>query len=228
MIQSVSRQSKQGRSLFHPGLEPFLVTTGLFAFTLLYYTRTPALQVLSAIVLVLVTAYWSIALRRGNRMSLADFKLTRAGMGKQLLIAAGLAVFGWFWFRLYVYWTRGELISLGFGGSIPAIIAILLVSTAEEVFFRGYLQNRLAGRYGLLRRVLIAVFAMALYKNAVHMWGGMGLVQHVELLLIGILHNILPSLWMEWSGSLVGPLALHVFWDLLVYAPLATIPAWVI
>ena len=56
----------------------------------------------------------------------------------------------------------------------------------------------------------------------------MALVLHIELFLLGVVHNILPSLWMEWSGSLVGPLLLHVFWDLLVYAPMSEIPYWVI
>ena len=139
-----------------------------------------------------------------------------------------LAVFGWFYFRLYVYLTRGEPMSLGFGGSYPAILIIIIVSTVEEFFFRGYLQNRLSSHYSLWKRVLIAVIAMAFYKNIVHMWEGMSLILHIELILIGILHNILPSLWMEWSNNLVGPLLLHVFWDLLVYAPMSSIPYWIL
>jgi membrane protease YdiL (CAAX protease family) len=117
---------------------------------------------------------------------------------------------------------------LGYGGSFPAILAILAVSTAEEFFFRGYLQNRLNRRLSIWARSLIAVVALALFKNVVHMWEGMALILHIELFLLGIVHNILPSLWMEWSGSLVGPLLLHVFWDLLVYAPMSEIPYWVI
>ena len=139
-----------------------------------------------------------------------------------------MAFFGWYYFSLYAYWTRGQSIRLGYGGSLANILTILAISVAEAVFFRGYIQNRLGGRHPLWRRVLIAVVALALYKNVIHMWEGMPLLLHVELFLIGIVHNILPSLWMEWSGSLVGPLVLHLVWDLLVYAPQCAVPYWVI
>lgn len=215
------------RALFNPKYEPWVVLGGLYTFTALYYTRQLPLQLLSFAVLLGVTAYWSHAIRRGTSLSWSDFKLNRHRIVLQVGIALGLAVFGWFFFRYYVYLTRGEWLQLGYGGSPAAILAILAVASAEEIFFRGYLQNRLESRYRLWARVLIAVLALAMYKNVVHLWEGMPLVLHLELLALGLLHNVLPSLWMEWSGSLVGPLVLHVAWDLLVYAPLPEIPYWV-
>jgi membrane protease YdiL (CAAX protease family) len=175
-----------------------------------------------------VSIYWSVALRSDPERSWRDFKLTTNKLGLNVLIAVALAFFGWFYFSVYLNLTRGQPLKLGYGGSFPAILAILAVSTAEEFFFRGYLQNRLSRRLSIWARSLIAVVALALFKNFVHMWEGMALILHVELFLLGIVHNILPSLWMEWSGSLVGPLLLHVFWDLLVYAPMSEIPYWVI
>jgi membrane protease YdiL (CAAX protease family) len=225
-VPSLAARIRYG--LYDAELEPFLVTGGLYAVTALYYTRTGLLQLLGGIVLIAAASYWAFAIRRRPGLSWGDFKLTSHRLWVNIVLAAGLAIFGWFWFRFYVHLTRGESISLNFGGSVPAILTIIAVSVAEEFYFRGYLQNRLAGRYRMWTRVLIAVVAMAVYKNFVHLWEGMTLVAHVELLLIGILHNVLPSLWMEWSGSLVGPLLLHVFWDLLVYAPMGTIPYWVI
>jgi membrane protease YdiL (CAAX protease family) len=214
--------------LLDPNLEPFLATGGLYTFTALYYTRKAPLQILGLLVLIGVAAYWGYAIRREPGLSWSDFKLTTNKLWLNILIALGLAIFGWFYFNLYSTWTRGRPLQLGYGGSFAAILAIIAVSVAEEFYFRGYLQNRLSRRHRMLSRVLIAVVAMAFYKNIVHLWEGMPLILHIELFLIGILHNILPSLWMEWSGSLVGPLVLHVVWDLLVYAPQGTIPYWVI
>jgi membrane protease YdiL (CAAX protease family) len=216
------------QNLWDPGLEPFFVTGGIYAFTALYYTRQAPFQVLGLVALVVVASYWGHAIRRGPGLSWRDFKLTTKKLWLNVVIAIGLGIFGWFYFDFYSTWTRGRPLQLGYGGSFAAIMAIIVVSVAEEVYFRGYLQNRLSRRYRMLSRVVIAVVAMAFYKNVVHLWSGMPLILHIELLLVGILHNILPSLWMEWSGSLVGPLVLHVVWDLLVYAPQGIIPDWVI
>jgi membrane protease YdiL (CAAX protease family) len=216
------------QSASDPTVEVVVVTGGVFAFTALYYTRVFPLQVLSALVLIAVAGYWSYAIRRGPGLTWSDFKLTTHRLWLNVLIAAGLAIFGWFYFSGYTYLTRGYFLQLGFGGSLNAVLVIIAVSVAEELFFRGYLQNRPSYRYSMWQRVLITVLAIALYKNVIHLWDGMPLLLHIELLLVGILHNILPSLWMEWSGSLVGPLLLHVFWDLLVYAPMSEIPYWVI
>jgi len=213
--------------LFNIKFEPFFILGGLYLFTALYYTRIPILQIISFVVLIFVTAFWSFSIRRINVMTIPDFKITSKKMWIHIFFAGILAVFGWYYFRLYNLWTRGIEIEIGYGGSITAILVAIAVSSAEEIFFRGYLQNRLSSRFNIWTRVFIAVFAMAFYKNIVHMWEGIPLIFQLELLFLGILHNILPSLWMEWSGSLVGPLFLHVFWDLLVYAPLGTIPYWV-
>ena len=213
--------------LFDSRFEPFLVVGGLYLFTSLYYTRYPPLQILSFVILLVMAFYWGLVFRR-NRWGWKDFKLTKDKWLRHTLIAAALAIFGWGYFSLYNYLTRGEWIPLGFGGSYPALFAIISVAIAEEVFFRGYLQNRLAAHHPRWRRVLLAVVALALFKNVVHMWEGLPIGLHLELFFLGVLHNILASYWMEWSDSLVGPLLLHVFWDLLVYAPLSAIPYWVI
>jgi membrane protease YdiL (CAAX protease family) len=209
-----------------PKFEPFTITGGIFLFTLLYYTRKIPLQIVSFIVLILVTALWAHTIRQRG-LSWSDFKLSKKQLWLQVIIALGLSIFGWFYFRQYVIWTRGTEIPFGYGGNFLAVITIVLVASTEEIYFRGYLQNRIQPHFRMLARVLIAVFAMAFYKNIVHIWEGMSLLAHLELLFVGILHNILPSLWMEWSDNLWGALLLHVFWDLLVYAPLIEIPYWV-
>ena len=216
------------KTFYDPRIELCIVIAGLYTGTLLYYTSELTLQVLSFAILTTATVYWSYSIRHGVVMSLRDFKLTIPKLGANVLIAIGLAVFGWFYFSLYTYLTRGYWLHLGYGGNLAGVFAIIAVSSAEEIIFRGYLQNRLSLYCPLWCRVLLAVAAMALYKDVVHFWRGMPIVLYIELFLVGVLHNILPSLWMEWSGSLVGPLVLHVVWDLLVYAPLTAIPSWVI
>jgi membrane protease YdiL (CAAX protease family) len=214
--------------LFDKKLEPFLITGGLYAFTALYYTRTLVLQVLSLIVLIGTIIYWVHIIRREPAMTWRDFKLTKDKWWLHTLIAIFIAVFGWYYFSLYNKWTRGKPLTLGYGGSISVILSAITVSIAEEVYFRGYLQNSLSSKYSIWVRVLIAVAALAFYKNVVHLWQGMSFLLHLELFLIGVLHNVLASLWMEWSGSLIGPIVLHVVWDLLVYAPLTSVPYWII
>jgi len=217
------------RKVFYdPRFELSATITGFYTGTLLYYTRQVPLQVLGSAILTTAAVYWGYSVRQGTVMSLRDFKLTTHKLGVNTLIAIGLAIFGWFYFSLYNYLTREHWLRLGYGGNLAGVFAIIAVASAEEVFFRGYVQNRLGLYCPLWCRVLLAVAAMALYKNVVHFWEGMPIVLHIELFLVGVLHNVFASLWMEWSGSLIGPLALHVFWDLLVYAPLKTIPPWVI
>ena len=214
--------------LINPELEPFLVTGGLYVFTALYYTRTVLFQVLSLFILIATVVYWVRIIRRDPAMTWRDFKLTTDKWWLHTLIAILIAVFGWYYFSLYNKWTRGQPLTLSYGGSMGVILSATAVSVAEEVFFRGYLQNRLRFKHNLWIRALIAVAAMAFYKNVVHLWQGMPLTLHLELFLIGVLHNVLASLWMEWSDSLIGPIVLHVVWDLLVYAPLTAVPYWII
>jgi membrane protease YdiL (CAAX protease family) len=208
--------------------QPLIVTVGLFAFTALYYTRNLALQIVSFFVLILVAFLWNHSLRQVGGFSWETFKLVKTKLLREIIIAVALAIFGWFWYGFYINLTRGHWIPFGFGGSYAAIVAIISVSVAEELFFRGYLQNHLGDRYSRVARILIAVVALALFKNVVHLWEGLPLGLHFELFYLGVLHNTLPSIWLEWSGSLVGPLVLHVAWDLLVYAPMSEIPYWVI
>jgi membrane protease YdiL (CAAX protease family) len=214
------------RVSYRSSLEPLLVTGGLYTSLALYYTRISVWQIISGVFLVSLAFYWSRALR-DRPMTLADLRLSRKHLGLQVLIGAGLAVCGWFFFRYYVYVSRGMWLPLGYGGSLAALFSIVAVASGEEFFFRGYLQNRLRVRYALVARVLIVAAALALYKNIIHMWSGMPFIFHVELFTISGLLALITSLFLEWSDNLAGPIVLHVVWDLLVYSHLATIPYWV-
>jgi len=208
--------------------QPLIVTGGLFAFTALYYTRNLILQFISFLLLILVAFLWNHSIKSLGGFSWSTFKLVKTKLWINIIIAIALAAFGWFYYGFYINLTRGHWIPFGFGGSYTAILAIITVSAAEEVFFRGYLQNHLGDQYSRAVRIIIAVAALALFKNVVHLWEGMSTGLHLELFFLGVLHNILPSLWLEWSDNLVGPLVMHVVWDLFVYAPMSEIPYWVI
>jgi len=212
--------------LLRPSLEPLLVTGGFYATLALYYTRTPSLQILSGFFLISIAFYWSRALRF-RPMTLADLRITRNRLGLQVLIGTGLAVIGWFFFRYYVFLSRGIWLPLGYGGSLAPLFSIVAVAASEELFFRGYLQNRMRDGYRFIPRVLIVAGSLALYKNVIHMWTGMPVIFHVELFAVSGLLALITSLFLEWSDNLAGPIVLHVVWDLLVYAHLATIPYWV-
>ncbi len=229
-IQSLRRFKAWGVTLrsilLRSSLEPLVVTGGLYAALALYYTRISALQVISGVFLVSIALYWSRAL--GLRpMTLADLRITRDRLGIQVLIGIGLAVIGWLFFRYYVFFSRGIWLPLGYGGSFVALLSIVAVAGSEELFFRGYLQNRLRDRYRFIPRVLIVAASLALYKNVIHIWSGMPVIFHVELFAVSGLLALVTSLFLEWSDNLAGPIVLHVVWDLLVYAHLATIPYWV-
>ena len=77
--------------------EPFAITGGIFLFTLLYYTRWLPAQVLSFVILMAVTAYWTLTIRQKG-LTWQDFKLSKNKLWLQVLLALGLAVFGWFYF----------------------------------------------------------------------------------------------------------------------------------
>ena len=213
--------------LFHRQIEPWVLVGCLFVVTALYYTRQNLWQILAFLIMAGGILYWNISIRQGNLINADTLKLRKKKLWLQILLALALSIFGWYYFDYYVQLTRGRELEWGFGGSYAAVFMIIAVSVAEEIFFRGYLQNKFNPRYKMLTRVLLAVCLMALYKNAVHMWEGWHWALHAELFFVGVLHNILPSLWMEWSDNLAGPLLLHVFWDLLVYAPMEGIPYWV-
>ena len=110
---------------------------------------------------------------------------------------------------------------------MPLVVTILAVASAEEIFFRGYLQNRLGQYCSIWRRILLVAVAMTFYKSTIHFWSDKSLLSYVELFAWSSFLNIIPSLWMERSGSLIGPLVLHVAWDLLVYGSWSSIPPWI-
>ncbi len=97
------------------------------------------------------------------------------------------------------------------GSSSPILIGALLfawIGPAEEIFWRGFLQHRLAGRWGNLRGYLIA---SALYA-AVHLWAG-----NLMLVLAAFLCGLFWGTVYRRRGSLWPGIVSHAVWDVLVF-----------
>jgi hypothetical protein len=85
------------------------------------------------------------------------------------------------------------------------VSVILIIAPAEEVLFRGFIQNSLDAHYGRIGGLLVAsiIFGMA----------------HLNPL-IGVLHTIggiILGLLFQWRGRrLAGPIAAHATYDCLI------------
>ena len=93
----------------------------------------------------------------------------------------------------------------------PVLIGALLfawIGPAEEIFWRGFLQHRLARRWGGARGYLLAG---ALYA-AVHLWAG-NLMLFLSALLCGLFWGAVYRRW----GSLWPGILSHAVWDVLVF-----------
>ena len=69
----MTRRTGARQRLLDPGLEPLLVTGGLYAFTALYYTRKAPFQILSVFVLVAVRMMLYVARRGISRQAVAGW-----------------------------------------------------------------------------------------------------------------------------------------------------------
>jgi len=96
-------------------------------------------------------------------------------------------------------------------GKNPAIIALLLlllIGPAEEIFWRGYVQRTLAGRYG---KNIAFVLATAAY-TLVHIWS-FNFILVMAAMVVGCVWG-----WLYSRGTnLVTLIASHALWDVAVF-----------
>lgn len=122
-------------------------------------------------------------------------------------LAAAAVLYGLFWFgyrALRLVLPRvaagvGDLYDLAEGGLAVVVSAIVLVASAEELFWRGFVQPRAGMALAVVAYALVHVPARkpALVLAAIAggaFWGGL----------------------YEWRDSLVAPVVSHVLWDLAV------------
>lgn len=112
--------------------------------------------------------------------------------------------------------------------SSPALIlSSLAVASCEEVFFRGYLLGRLkalgGNRWG---RILLVCALFMFYKVLVHSWEGWSLAAYVGFFVFGAFKMLFETGWVDWSGSIVTPIVIHIGWDLIMFQGYSGPPPW--
>lgn len=146
--------------------------------------------------------------------------------GKAVLtgLAAAVALYALFWLgnivSRWLFSFAGEQISAIYGHKAqasPYIIAFLLVfviGPAEEIFWRGFIQDRFAARWGERP----GLFAGAAAYTLVHVWSG-----NLVLMLAALVGGLFWGLLYKQMGSLVPGIISHAAWDVVVFVlfPLA-------
>jgi uncharacterized protein len=159
-------------------------------------------------------AAWAATIERG-RMAVR-FRLRAAHLAIGLVSAAVL--YGLFWIGDQVSRTilpfAGDQIAAVYarrGSTSPLAVSALLfawIGPAEEIFWRGFLQHRLAARWGDLRGWLLT---SAVY-GAVHLWAG-NVMLFLAALLCGLFWGALYWRWRSlWPG-----IVSHAVWDVVIF-----------
>jgi uncharacterized protein len=95
-------------------------------------------------------------------------------------------------------------------GSSPLLISLLLliVGPAEEVFWRGHVQERLGDRYGPIGGWLIGSVVYA----AVHVWSG-----NFMLVMAALTCGLFWGALFLWRKSIIPGIISHAVWDVFVF-----------
>lgn len=93
----------------------------------------------------------------------------------------------------------------------PYLITFLLlfiIGPAEEIFWRGFVQQRFAARWGAWTGLIVATAAYTL----VHIWAA-----NVMLLLAAMVGGLFWGYIYQRTGSLVPGIVSHAVWDVLIF-----------
>lgn len=193
-----------------------IATIGLCAVIYLYYVGGGKTQLIAVALFLGVLYLWTETLE-----SFQDFHLKKEkwALNSGVGVIVGLAMFA-----AYIVYKKLDLSAITFNASIFA--AVTLVAAAEEFFFRGYLQGKLAKDFGVIPRIVIVTVLFGLYKVAV--FSSMRtFLSLAEIVVISCLGSVILSVQMEKMQNLLAPLVSHALWDNLVYSNMATVPSWI-
>jgi membrane protease YdiL (CAAX protease family) len=112
------------------------------------------------------------------------------------------------------------------------VLVAMGVGAMEELLWRGWMQGTLSDVLGPVAAVLIAAGSHAAYKTCLFLFPPVDVpAQNFGgLFLIGSLTFVFGSLlgfFRARQGTIIGPMAFHVVFDLIVYGSYATAPWWV-
>jgi membrane protease YdiL (CAAX protease family) len=207
--------------------EVTLVILGLYVGLFLYYSRHLPWPFVGLGGLTLTALYLACSLKYANPTSLSALHITRKRAGLYLLVGLLLILPGWFFDSLYSYVVGRGWLPLGIASSPPLILSILAIAICEEVFFRGYLLGRLKllGGNRWVRIVLVCALFM-LYKVVVHSWEGWPFAAYAEFFVFGAFKMLFETFWVDWTGSIVTPIVIHIGWDLIMFQGYTGPPPW--
>ncbi len=161
-----------------------------------------------------ILAAWALVFRRDFT---ADIKFSLG----EVLLGGGLAAAFWgvFWVgdklsQLMFSFARGQvdMIYTMKDGSNPVAVALLLlflVGPAEELFWRGFVENKLIGKMGQWKGFIVATLIYAL----VHIWSG-NFMLVMAALVIGALWGFI---YMKWPRHLGAIIISHALWDVAAF-----------
>jgi membrane protease YdiL (CAAX protease family) len=196
--------------------QAIIATVGLCAVIYLYYLGSGLYQLLAIALFLGVLYIWT-----GTIGSLSEFKLKKddwplnVGVG----IVIGLAMF-----VIYVMYKHVNISNIAFNVSILAAVGV--VAAAEEFFFRGYLQNKLAKDFGVITRIAIVTILFGVYKVSVFT-SMRTFMTLAEIVVISCIGSVILSLELEKMQNLIAPVVSHALWDSLVYSNMERVPSWI-
>ena len=204
-----------------------LVVLGFYLGLLLYYSRRLPWSVVGLGGVTLTALYLAYSLKYANPTSLSALHITHKRAGLHLLVGLFLILPAWFFDSLLSYVAGRGWLPLGIASSPALILSILAVATCEEVFFRGYLLGRLkslsVNRW--VRAMLVCALFM-FYKVLIHSWEGWSLGAYAEFFMFGAFKMLFETFWVDWTGSIVTPIVIHIGWDLIMFQGHAGPPPW--
>ncbi len=157
----------------------------------------------------------SIIISRTEKNNLFQFKPRHIllGLGSALALYGIFALGDWILFNLFPAFAPGEISNIYARreGTPPWAIAPLLLfvtGPSEEIFWRGFLQRRLAHAFGPLWGLLIAT---AIY-SLVHIW-----TMNLSLLLAAFVAGLVWGLIYLRERSLVPGIISHAVWSAVIF-----------
>jgi membrane protease YdiL (CAAX protease family) len=226
-VSSNATQDTKRRWFFPVKYEVVLAISGLYLGIFLYYSKRLPWSPIGLIILTLTAFCLAYSLKYIHPTTLSSLNITRKRAGLYILVGLILIIPGWYFDSLASYLFGRGWLPFGIAKSLPLIISILIVATSEELFFRGYLLGRIKSLGGNRWVRIVAVSAMFMfYKVVVHTWDGWSFVTYAGFFAFGAFEMLFETFWVDWTGSIITPLVIHIGWDLIVFQGYTGLPPW--
>lgn len=96
----------------------------------------------------------------------------------------------------------------GVSTTLVGVLLVLWIGPLEEIFWRGYVQDKLSGKYGRTAAFFIALF----FYTAVHIWS-----MNFMLIMAAMVAGAFWGVMFWYKRSLTACLISHALWDCLIF-----------